>query len=87
MSGALSDERTGLSFTIAAGSSQRVILVSEHLGTRDRILLSQMEVFDPTSTRVFFLSYRDPCLKAYLAGPDTEHLASRFTFHRNDFVV
>jgi hypothetical protein len=40
--GALSDERTGLSFTIAAGPCQRILLGSESLGTRDHILLSQI---------------------------------------------
>jgi hypothetical protein len=41
MWGALSDERTGLSFTIAAGLASAVILGSASLGTRERILLSQ----------------------------------------------
>jgi hypothetical protein len=40
MWGALSDERTGLSFTIAAGPRQRSHCESR--GTRDRILLSQI---------------------------------------------
>jgi hypothetical protein len=38
----LSDERTGLPFTIADGSRQRVILESEFRGTHDHILLSQI---------------------------------------------
>jgi hypothetical protein len=63
--GALSDERTVLSFTIAAGPRQRT-LGSESRGTRHHILLSDsrlpfslpprtrratVEVFDPTSTQ------------------------------------
>jgi hypothetical protein len=40
--GALSDEKTGLSFTIAAGLASGVILGSEPLGTRNHILLSQI---------------------------------------------
>jgi hypothetical protein len=39
MWGALSDERTGLPFTIAAGLGSAVILGSEYRGTRDHILL------------------------------------------------
>jgi hypothetical protein len=42
MSGALSDERTNLSFTIAAGHASVVILGSQSPGTRDHILLSQI---------------------------------------------
>jgi hypothetical protein len=42
MSGALSNERTGLSFTIAAGLHSAVILGSESRGTRDHILHSQI---------------------------------------------
>jgi hypothetical protein len=42
--GALSEERTGMSFTIAAGPRQR-ILESESRGTRDHILLSQIQDF------------------------------------------
>jgi hypothetical protein len=40
--GALSDERTGLSFIYAAGPRQVVFLGSESLRTRDHILLSQI---------------------------------------------
>jgi hypothetical protein len=40
--GALSDERTGLPFTIAADPRQRSHSRSESLGTRDHILLSQI---------------------------------------------
>jgi hypothetical protein len=40
--GALSDERTGLSFVYAAGPCHVVFLGSESLGTRDHILLSQI---------------------------------------------
>jgi hypothetical protein len=40
MWGALSDERTGLSFTISAGPRQRIHYGSESCGTRDHILLS-----------------------------------------------
>jgi hypothetical protein len=45
MWGALSDERTGLSFTIAAGPRSGVILGSESRGTRDHILLPQIQDF------------------------------------------
>jgi hypothetical protein len=45
MWGALSDERTGMSFTIAAGSRQRSHSRSESRDTRDHILLSQIRVF------------------------------------------
>jgi hypothetical protein len=41
----------------------------------------------PPHGRLCDSSCRNPCLKEYLAGPDTEHLASRFTFHRNDIVA
>jgi hypothetical protein len=40
--GALSDERTGLSFTIAAGLASAVIFVSESRRTRGHILLSHI---------------------------------------------
>jgi hypothetical protein len=40
--GALSDERTGLSFAYAAGPRQVVFLGSESLGSRDHSLLSQI---------------------------------------------
>jgi hypothetical protein len=43
--GALSDERTGLSFVCAAGTCQQVFLGSEALGTRDYILLSKIRGF------------------------------------------
>jgi hypothetical protein len=62
MWGALSGDRKGLSFTIAAGLASVVILGSESRGTRDHIWLSQirdfpfrrllrLEVFDPASIR------------------------------------
>jgi hypothetical protein len=66
MRGALSDERTILSFTITVGLASAVILGSESRGTRDYIAVSYsrlpfpsppttrratVEVFDPTSTR------------------------------------
>jgi hypothetical protein len=40
--GALSDERTGLSFVHVTGLASAVFLGSESLGTRDHILLSQI---------------------------------------------
>jgi hypothetical protein len=43
--GDLSDERTGLSFAIAAGLVSAVILGSESHGARDHILLSQIRDF------------------------------------------
>jgi hypothetical protein len=70
MRGALSDERTGLSFTIAAGLASAVIFGSESRRTRDNILLPQIRGFPfvasydsqgygagirpPISTRDFF---------------------------------
>jgi hypothetical protein len=42
MLGALSDERTGLKFTIASGLASAVILGSESRGTKDHILLPQI---------------------------------------------
>jgi hypothetical protein len=45
MWGALSDERTSTSFTIAAGLASGVILRPESRGTRDHILLSQILYF------------------------------------------
>jgi hypothetical protein len=99
MWGALSDERTGLSFTIAAGPSQRShSLVRAPLDSRPYFTVSDLrlpissppttrrvtvEVFDPASTRVSPPHFcRNPCLKTYLVGPDTEHLASS----NNDWV-
>jgi hypothetical protein len=41
----LYDERTGLSFTIAAGLRERGYFESESRGTRDHILLSQIRDF------------------------------------------
>jgi hypothetical protein len=43
--GALSEERTGLFFTIVAGPASAVIFGSESRGTRDHILLSQIRDF------------------------------------------
>jgi hypothetical protein len=43
-----------------------------------------------SSTDCFFrtdFSCRNPCLKVDLVGPDTEHLASSFIFHRNDIIA
>jgi hypothetical protein len=45
MWGALSDERTGLSFTIAAGPPQHSHSRSEYRGTGRHILLSQIRDF------------------------------------------
>jgi hypothetical protein len=45
MWGTLSDERTGLSFTIASGFVSAVIFRSESHGTRNHILLSQIRDF------------------------------------------
>jgi hypothetical protein len=45
MWGALSDERTGLSFTIAAGLASAVILGSESRGSRDHILVYKFRNF------------------------------------------
>jgi hypothetical protein len=42
MWGALSDEKTGLSFTIAAGPRQPVAVGSEYRGTHGHILISQI---------------------------------------------
>jgi hypothetical protein len=43
--GALSDERTGLTFVYVAGLASAVFLRSESFGTRDHILLSQITDF------------------------------------------
>jgi hypothetical protein len=43
--GALSDERTGLTFIYAAGPCSAIFLWSEPLGSRDHILLSQIRDF------------------------------------------
>jgi hypothetical protein len=43
MWGALSDERTGLSFTTVSGLASAVILGSECRGTHDHNLLSQFQ--------------------------------------------
>jgi hypothetical protein len=45
MWGALSDDRTGLSYTISAGLASAVILGSESHGTRDHSLLPQIRDF------------------------------------------
>jgi hypothetical protein len=45
MWGALSDERTGLSFTIAVGPRQRNLFGAKSRGTRDHILVSQIRDF------------------------------------------
>jgi hypothetical protein len=52
MWGALSDERTGLSFTIAAGPAITVILGSESHGTRDHILLPQIRDFPQSQSYI-----------------------------------
>jgi hypothetical protein len=45
MWGAVSDERTGLSFTVAPGPRQRSLFESKSHGTRDHILLPQIGHF------------------------------------------
>jgi hypothetical protein len=45
MWGALSDERTGLSFTVTAGLDSAVILGSESHGNHVHILLSQPQIW------------------------------------------
>jgi hypothetical protein len=45
MWGALSDERTGLSFTITAALASAVILRSKSRETHDQVLLSQIREF------------------------------------------
>jgi hypothetical protein len=52
--GALSDERTSLSFVYAAGPGQVAFLGSESLGTRGHILLSQ--IWDFTFRRLLWLA-------------------------------
>jgi hypothetical protein len=58
--GALSDERTGLSFTIPAGLASGVILGSESCGTCDHILQTLMmgtEMFLETSVILIQLTW------------------------------
>jgi hypothetical protein len=78
MWGALSDERTGLSFTVAAGPCQRShSLVRAPLDSRPYFTVSDLrlpissphttrrvtvEVFDPASTRIYCLG-RPSCLQ------------------------
>jgi hypothetical protein len=52
MWGALSDDRTGLPFTIAPDSRQRSRLGSESRWTRDHILLSQILDFPNLESQV-----------------------------------
>jgi hypothetical protein len=52
---ALSEERTGLPFTVAAVLARAVILGSESRGTRGHILLSQILDF-PSRLQLTFLS-------------------------------
>jgi hypothetical protein len=74
MWGALSDKRTGLSFTIAPAD----IFGSDSHGTRDHNLLSQIRDF--LFCRLLLLAglrwrYSTPPL----GGPEREHLPSRFS--------
>jgi hypothetical protein len=65
MWGALSDERTGLSFTIAAGPRQ-CILGSESGGTYDHILLSQIRDSPDLERQVpVFISPRNRVAQLY----------------------
>jgi hypothetical protein len=67
--GALSDERTGLPFTIAAGLASAVILGPESCGTRDprdHILLSQIRDFPNLEGQVsVFISSRNRVAQLY----------------------
>jgi hypothetical protein len=89
MWGALSDERMGLSFTIAAGLVSAFILGSESRGTRDHILSqirdlsssspstsrATVEVFDPASTR------------KWLGSESESELLYDWRFTANQFVL
>jgi hypothetical protein len=71
MWGALSDERTGLSFTIAAGLASTIIVGSESHGTRDHTLLSQIRDLpfsSPPTTRRATVEVFDPPPREILEG-------------------
>jgi hypothetical protein len=75
MWGALSDERTGLSFTIAVGLDSAVILGSESRLTHDHILLSDLRFPQPggPGPRIYInpgTGWPIPCLYPL----DTDHV-------------
>jgi hypothetical protein len=76
MWGALSDERTGLSFKIAAGSRQR-ILGSKSRGTRNHILVSQIRGLHNLQAQVpVFISPRSRVAQLYSRGLSSLYIAS-----------
>jgi hypothetical protein len=76
MWGALSDERTDLSFTVAAGPRQR-ILGSESRGTHNHILLSQIRDSPHLEGQVpVFISPRNRVAQLYPQAPGSLFVAS-----------
>jgi hypothetical protein len=79
MWGALSDERTGLSFTIDAGARQRHIYVSDSRlpfalpPTTRRVTV---QLFEPASTRVTDLLLQTVLLITFRHGPHRKHRSS-----------
>jgi hypothetical protein len=66
MWGAVFDERTGLSFTMAADLASAVVLGSESRGTRDHILLSEIRDSRNLEGQVpVFISQRDRVAQLY----------------------
>jgi hypothetical protein len=51
---ALSDERSGLWFTVAAGPRQRGLLGAKSRGTRDHILLPILRLLQPGGPLYYF---------------------------------
>jgi hypothetical protein len=89
--GALSDEMTDLSFTIAAGPRQHSHSSSESRGTRYNILLSQIRNFLPNKVKVTLrltvsqsvsldLQSTSNPPKVILRVPTREHLVEPFSF-------
>jgi hypothetical protein len=84
MWGALSDERTVCCLQLLLASASVVILGSESLGTRDRILLSQ--ILDFHFRRLLRLAgCRDLFILNRSPGPDIEHLLSRLYLPSQQF--
>jgi hypothetical protein len=75
--GRLSDERTGLLFTIAAGPCQRSHSQSKSCGTHDHILLPQIQDFSDLLAQVLVFIYpRDRVVHLYPQTLDSFFVAS-----------